>query len=72
MSQIKTKRSASKNPFYIMATIYGENTDAIDFDLNEQNRGVWNAWACQGLSDDEKDEITKTYPRLIIPDWTED
>ena len=72
MSETKKRRSASENPFYILATIYGEHTDEIDFDLNEQNRGVWNAWACQGFSDDEKDEITKTYPRLIIPDWTED
>ena len=72
MSETKKRRRASENPFYILATIYGEHTDEIDFDLNEQNRGVWNAWACQGLSDDEKDEITKTYPRLIIPDWTED
>ena len=77
MSKTKKRRSASENPFYIMATIYGENTDEVDFDLSDQNRDVWNAWVCQGLPKDEKDDLQKTYPELmtypglIIPDWTE-
>lgn len=33
---------------------------------------MWNAWACQGLSKDEKDDLKKTYTDLTIPDWTED
>ena len=54
-----------------MATIYGENTVAIDFDPYQQNRDVWNAWACQGLSQAEKDELKKAYLGLIIQDWTD-
>ena len=68
MSETKKRRRASENPFYILATIYGEHTVEIDFDLNEQNRGVWNAWACQGLSQAEKDELKKAYLGLIIQD----
>ena len=71
MSETEKKRGASENPFYITATVYGEHTDEIGFDLNEQKRDVWNAWACQGPSKDEKDDLQKTYPGLIIPDWTE-
>lgn len=72
MSEIKKKRSASENPFYFMATVYGEHTDEINCSLHRQNRDVWNAWACQGLSKDEKDDLKKTYPGLIISDWTKD
>ena len=72
MSDTKNKRKASENPFYILATVYGEQTSPLDADLHRQNRDVWNAWACQGLSKDEKDDLKKTYAGLIIPDWTED
>ena len=72
MSDTKNKRKASENPFYILATVYGEQTSPLDADLHRQNRDVWNAWACQGLSKDEKDDLKKTYAGLIIPEWTED
>ena len=68
------KHKACKNPFYIMATVNGEKNapGEIDLYLRQQNCGLWNAWACQGLSKDEKDDLKKTYTDLTIPDWTED
>ena len=68
---LETKRKASENPYYILATIYGTHANGVDHDTHEKNRYLWNAWACQGLTDTEKDALLKAKPDLTIPDWTE-
>ena len=40
---------ASQNPWYVLATVFGEHGETIDDALHEKNRAVWNAWMCQGL-----------------------
>ncbi len=43
-------RSRHKNPWYVLATIYGEPGSGIDQDLAARNRRAWNLWSCQALS----------------------
>ena len=38
-------KSMDKNPWYVLATIHGEQGKAFDEELHAQNRGVWNRWA---------------------------
>lgn len=48
-------RPASQNPWYVLATVAGEQTgERVDRDLHEKNRACWNAWVGQALSDEQK------------------
>ena len=58
MNALPQRPLARDNPWYVLATIMGEPTGRADKDktLQVENRKVWNAWASQGLSDEEKRE----------------
>jgi len=50
-------RAANKNPWYVLATIYGEQEEGApqynrDKTLAAKNRRAWNLWACQDLTDE--------------------
>lgn len=46
---------ACKNPWYVLATVAGEQTEAqTDSDLHLKNRRFWNGWICQNMSDDDR------------------
>lgn len=46
---------ANQNPWYVLATLYGEQVgESIDTDLHAKNRAVWNAWAGQALTEEER------------------
>ncbi len=48
------QRDANENPWYVLATIYGEQKgERVDYDLANRNVWVWNAWATQAMSDEE-------------------
>jgi len=52
-------QAANKNPWYVLATIYGEQEEGAtpwEFDevLAEKNRWAWNGWYCGGLSGPER------------------
>ena len=51
----KTKLTpANDNPWYWLATLYGEQTgDLIDKDLDAKNRIAWNRWVAEVLSDEQ-------------------
>lgn len=49
-------RPAAENPWYVLATIYGEHEGSeieVDVLLAEQNAQAWNAWTTQGMTSDE-------------------
>jgi len=51
--------AANKNPWYVLATIFGEQTEdatfqACDKELAWKNRRAWNGWYCGGLSDETR------------------
>lgn len=56
-------KSARTNPWYVLATLFGENTSNLSFGSGgrkkEANRRVWNTWACQGVSDQARAKIAK-------------
>lgn len=43
-------KPANENPWYVLATLYGEQEGGFDPVLHEKNRTAWNAWAGQALS----------------------
>ena len=51
-------RPANENPWYVLATYYGEQTgDRIDEDLHAKNREVWNRWMAAALSNEDRQEL---------------
>jgi len=63
--------AANKNPWYVLATIYGEQPDwAIawkhDKQLAAKNRRAWNGWFCDGLS--EADRADRAQKTGLMPD----
>ncbi|WP_366656641.1 pentapeptide repeat-containing protein [Fodinicurvata sp. EGI_FJ10296] len=54
-SNISDLSPASENPWYVLATVYGEqHSDKIDHDLHKKNMRIWNAWSCRGMDQDIK------------------
>ncbi|WP_353339703.1 pentapeptide repeat-containing protein [Pelagimonas sp. KU-00592-HH] len=53
-------KPANENPWYVLMTLYGEQTDFFDRGLHEANRRAWNAWVGKHLSDVEKNAAAKT------------
>lgn len=49
---------ASKNPWYVLATVAGEqsgrNVWELNYDLHLRNRRFWNGWMCQNLSEHDR------------------
>jgi hypothetical protein len=65
---IKPKQHASpnRNPWYVLATLYGEQKgDKIDRALHMRNRAVWNAWSFQNMSDAARNEAAA---KLRVPE----
>jgi hypothetical protein len=51
--------AANKNPWYVLATIYGEQAEGAepwdyDEELAAKNRRAWNGWFCGGLSEEDR------------------
>lgn len=51
-------KPASKNPWYVLATVEGEQSDsaimAIENDLHIRNRRIWNGWMCQDMAEEDR------------------
>ena len=70
------KTPAKQNPWYVLATIAGEqqSSDGLDEDLQLKNRAYWNAWAGQHLSAEDKAEIKDGFDFSSFqgtPEWSE-
>ena len=49
---------ANDNPWYWLATLYGEQTrDGIDQELAKKNRIAWNCWVADTLSEAQRASI---------------
>lgn len=51
--------AANKNPWYVLATVFGEQAEDVhpmnyDTVLAARNRRAWNGWFCDGLSEEER------------------
>ena len=69
------KTPAKQNPWYVLATIAGEQSgEGFDEDLALKNRAYWNAWAGQHLSAEDKADIKIGFGRSLFegtPEWSE-
>ena len=53
-------KPASKNPWYVLATINGEQTDeGWNGEVAARNRRIWNGWSCGHLPKAKRAEIAK-------------
>lgn len=56
----RVPKPASKNPWYVLATIHGEQTDeGWNEEIAARNRRIWNGWSCGHLSKAKRAEIAK-------------
>ena len=66
-------KPANDNPWYWLATLYGEASDdwRPDQDINQKNRIAWNRWFAKALSAEQRDELLKKgiSPEDLVP-WT--
>ena len=71
------KKPASENPWYVLATLFGEyvTKDVHHIEVKETsdiNRKYWNAWASQGMTDGAKSAIKDAKGKSILddaPEW---
>ena len=67
---------ANKNPWYVLATIYGEQDDSGSNRIEEQNRHIWNSWSYGELRGDQLADINNVFRKRLddktveIPVWT--
>jgi uncharacterized protein YjbI with pentapeptide repeats len=66
MSEKETPKltPAEENPWYVLATIYGEEPSWL---IQNRNQRVWNAWAMQELNDEEKQRMVAVDRNLSSP-----
>jgi len=56
----KLLQPASKNPWYVLMTIAGEQEEEeTDWDLHFRNRRYWNGWACSWLSQEKRKKLAE-------------
>ena len=53
-------RPANENPWYVLATVYGEYDFLFRSEIEDKNRRIWNGWMCEGLSASERTLLAKT------------
>ncbi len=52
-------KPANENPWYCLATVYGEQEEKGDENLAKQNRVAWNRWMAVALSQEQRAELLK-------------
>ena len=58
----KAWKSIHENPWYILATLFGEQTGTeLDRALHDKNRAAWNSWALHNLSDCEQEDLIQRH-----------
>ncbi len=54
---------ANENPWYVLATVHGEIEGALweteNMERAAQNRRIWNGWACQGMSKEDRENLAQ-------------
>ena len=51
--------SAEKNPYYVLATVYGDYENGYNENLATKNRRIWNGWVGSFLEPSERAEIVR-------------
>ncbi len=55
------QRRANDNPWYCLATLYGEQLgEEFDDELTKRNRVAWNRWMAGALNDEQRAELVKS------------
>jgi uncharacterized protein YjbI with pentapeptide repeats len=62
------KRPAAQNPWHVLATLAGEPSTLLDYDLHKKNRAYWNAWASQGMTQAQKNAVQDAYGKGVLED----
>ena len=61
MADETPKIPANDNPWYVLATLYGEQEGEVpwdfDEDIHEDNRQFWNCWMAADLPDEEQQRL---------------
>ena len=52
-------KPANENPWYCLATLYGEREEKGDDNLDKQNRVAWNRWIAAALSQEQREEFLR-------------
>ncbi len=52
-------KPASENPWYVLATVAGEQSDHSDDYLHYRNRRFWNGWMCQNLDEESRRKVAQ-------------
>ena len=62
------RKQANDNPWYWLATLYGESPDQA---IAKKNRIAWNRWFAKALSAEQRDKLLKNgfSPEELVP-WT--
>ena len=56
----RVPKPASKNPWYVLATIHGEQTEeGWNEEIAAKNRRIWNGWSCGRLPRPKPAELAK-------------
>jgi hypothetical protein len=56
----RVPKPASQNPWYVLATIHGEQTEGgWDEALAARNRRIWNGWSCGHLPEAKRAELAR-------------
>ena len=53
-------KPAEKNPWYVLATVYGECENLFDKRYVAKNRRIWNGWICTGASKEVREALAKS------------
>ncbi|WP_084204400.1 pentapeptide repeat-containing protein [Leisingera daeponensis] len=51
--------SAERNPFYLLATTYGEHSTGFDGSFEEKNRRIWNGFMAHTLKPEFREKLAK-------------
>lgn len=62
---------ARDNPWYVLATLNLGHSDKDDKNLAAKNRAYWNAWASQGMDEEQKRQVKDPAGRSILKDTPE-
>jgi hypothetical protein len=51
---------AEKNPWYVLATVYGEQEEPFNRNKAARNRRIWNGFVCSKIEPSVRDDLAKT------------
>lgn len=68
MTQTKLK-NPNTNPWYVLMTLQGEQSEKFDFELAQKNLETWNLWAIGSMMDDERQSVSRRSGWQLLTTW---